>query len=223
MPELTLLSAAVLIASLMLSLALNWYFIRYGRRDADDDMGRRIHVAKVGKQGGIAVFLTLAAVVGSGSVAAFVVPRFFPAHVRDALEARVQRRFAEESKDGEIPTSKSQIPMNSNSNSNPNDGRGGKKVQSAEPSTLPPVLSSYALIVLAVSGARKVAPQVLVLFGAGTVIFLLGLLDDRRGVRWRWKLLVQLSSAQCAVPYTNLLFFSTVLSMVFRSIPPPSS
>ncbi|MFH2057184.1 MAG: adenylate/guanylate cyclase domain-containing protein, partial [bacterium] len=40
-----------------------------------------------------------------------------------------------------------------------------------------------------------IGDAIFVLFGAATVIFLVGVLDDRRGVRWRWKLILQVTAA----------------------------
>ena len=73
MPEIVILSVAVLLASLVISVALNAVFVKYGRKDREPDMHRRIHVKPTGTQGGIAIYLTLLLVVGGGMVAVWVI------------------------------------------------------------------------------------------------------------------------------------------------------
>jgi len=51
LPEIILLSVAVLLAALGLSLALNGLFVKYGRKDRDPEAHRRIHVGAMGFSG----------------------------------------------------------------------------------------------------------------------------------------------------------------------------
>jgi len=136
MPETILLSIAVLLAALALSLALNGLFVKYGRKDRDPEAYRRIHVGAMGKQGGIAIYLTLVLVPSLISGAGDVNPENL-----------------------QTPDFRLQTPA-------------GQALQGVHKT---------------VEGAKNVVPQILGLFLAATAIFLIGVADDRGGVRWRWK------------------------------------
>ncbi len=48
-----------------------------------------------------------------------------------------------------------------------------------------------------VGGLLQQSPKLWLLLAAGTVLMLLGLADDRFGLDWRWRILVQIGVASC--------------------------
>lgn len=63
------------------------------------------------------------------------------------------------------------------------------------PAWLPEVVARHA------SGLLEQAPKLWVLLGAGTVLMALGLVDDRRGLGWKLRMLVQAAVAAAVVGY----------------------
>lgn len=146
MPEIVILSIIVLFASLATSIILNKLFIKYGKKaevgggdraTSPEDFGRHIHVRPIGRQGGIAIFLTLAIIIGGGTLVGWVFAHIGPIKETIWLEKITQT----------------------------------------------------------VAGAREVIPQILALFLSASSVFLLGVLDDKRGVGWKVKLPVQMGAA----------------------------
>ena len=60
---------------------------------------------------------------------------------------------------------------------------------------LPSLVTEHA------AGLLSQAPKLLLLLGGGAVLVVLGLIDDRRGLDWRWRILVQAAVASALVWY----------------------
>jgi UDP-GlcNAc:undecaprenyl-phosphate GlcNAc-1-phosphate transferase len=69
----------------------------------------------------------------------------------------------------------------------------------AGPDAVGPLADLQRLVVQHAAGIRQQAPDLLFLLGCGTVLMLLGLADDLRGLDWRLRILVQLGVAVIVV------------------------